>query len=67
MPICRAVSIPFALQSAHPNAVHGRDVEEEHHPLPKDWVRALIRKAKAKGVEFDWVNCGLCVDERAIA
>ena len=62
-----AVSIPFALQSAHPNAVHGRDVEEEHHPLPKDWVNALIAKAKAKGVKLDWVNCGLCVDERGVA
>jgi tRNA 2-thiouridine synthesizing protein D len=57
----------LALQSAHPNAVHGRDVEEEHHPLPKDWVSALMAKAKAKGVELDWVNCGLCVDERAMA
>ena len=53
-----AVSIPFALQSAHPNAVHGRDAEEEHHPLPKDWVSALVRKAEAKGVEFDWVTVG---------
>jgi len=66
LPIRRAVSIPFALQSAHSNAVHGRDVEEEHHPRPKAWVSALIAKAKAKGVELDWVNCGLCV-ERAIA
>ncbi len=47
--------------------MHGRDVEEEHHPLPKDWVSALIQKAKAKGVELDWVNCGLCVDERGVA
>jgi tRNA 2-thiouridine synthesizing protein D len=23
-----------------------------------------MQLAKEKGVEFDWVNCGLCVDER---
>ena len=30
-----AVSAPFALQKPHANAVHGRAVEEENHPLPK--------------------------------
>lgn len=59
-----AVYIPFALQQAHPNAVHGHDAEEENHPLPKDWVSAVMRAAEAKGGSVDWVNCGLCVDER---
>ena len=59
-----AVYIPFALQQAHPNAVHGHDAEEENHPLPKDWVSAVMRAAEAKGGRVDWVNCGLCVDER---
>jgi tRNA 2-thiouridine synthesizing protein D len=59
-----AVYLPFALQEPHANAVHGRDVHEEDHPLPREWVAALIEKARRKGVEFDWVNCGLCVDER---
>ena len=45
-----AVSVPFAKQAPHPNAVHGRDVAEEDHPNPKDWVQ-----------------CGLCVDERGVA
>lgn len=59
-----AVYIPFALQQAHPNAVHGHDAEEENHPLPKDWVSAVMHAAAAKGGKVDWVNCGLCVDER---
>ena len=61
-----AVCIPFAKQQPHPNAVHGRDVEEENHPLPKDWVSALIKEAERNGGKVDWVNCGLCVDERGV-
>ncbi len=59
-----AVYVPFALQAPHPNAVHGRDVEEENHPLPKDWVVAVMKEAEKNGGKIDWVNCGLCCDER---
>ncbi len=59
-----AVGLPFSKQAAHPNAVHGRDVHEEDHPLPKEWVAALMQESKANGGNLDWVNCGLCVDER---
>ena len=62
-----AVAVPFAQQAAHPNAVHGRDAAEEHHPLPKDWVSALMAAAENNGGQLDWVNCGLCVDERGVA
>lgn len=62
-----AVCLPLAAQKAHPNAVHGRAVEEEDHPLPREWVAALIAKAAERGLGFDWVNCGLCVDERGAA
>ena len=62
-----AVCIPFAQQQAHPNAVHGRDAEEEHHPLPKEWVASIMREAERNGGKLDWVNCGLCVDERGVA
>ena len=58
-----AVYLPFARQTAHPNAVHGHDAEEEDHPLPKDWIAALLREADKNGAEFNWINCGLCVDE----
>lgn len=30
-----AVSLTFARQAAHANAVHGRDVAQEDHPLPR--------------------------------
>lgn len=59
-----AVSLPFAKQRAHPNAVHGRDAEQENHPLPRKWIAALMAAAAAQGSQLRWVNCGLCVDER---
>jgi tRNA 2-thiouridine synthesizing protein D len=62
-----AVYLPFAKQTAHPNAFHGRSVEEENHPLPRVWIEALMREAAAKGAKLDWINCGLCVDERGAA
>src|SRR6267143_5366341 len=59
-----AVFLPFAKQQQHANAVHGRSLEEENHPLPRAWIAAVMKEAAAKGVKLDWVNCGLCVDER---
>jgi tRNA 2-thiouridine synthesizing protein D len=59
-----AVLLPFSRQQPHPNAVHGRDVAEENHLLTKDVVAALIAEAARAGGKLDWVNCGLCVDER---
>ena len=59
-----AVYLPFAQQKAHANAVHGRDVEQEQHPLPKDWISALHQQAESNKTSFEWINCGLCVDER---
>lgn len=59
-----AVYLPFAKQAPHANAVHGRDVEEEDHPLPREWIEALFKAAEEKGAKLDWINCGLCVDER---
>ena len=61
-----AVGLPFAKQAKHANAVHERDVEEEDHPLPREWIAALFKAAKEKGVTFNWANCGLCVDERGM-
>ncbi len=61
-----AVALPFARQAPHANAVHGRDVVEEDHPLPKDWVTSLVAEAERSGGKLDWVNCGLCVDERGV-
>lgn len=61
-----AVGLSFARQAAHPNAVHGRDAEAENHPLPRVWIAELLKLAAAKGRKLDWVNCGLCVDERGV-
>lgn len=59
-----AVNLAFAHQKPHANTVHNRSVEEEDHPLTKDWMEALYSAAKESGSKIDWVNCGLCVDER---
>jgi tRNA 2-thiouridine synthesizing protein D len=62
-----AVGLSFPKQTPHANAVHGHDVEEEDHPLPHKWVEALFAAASKSGAKLDWVNCGLCVDERGVA
>ena len=62
-----AVALPFAKQAPHANAVHGRDAATENHPLPRTWIESLLALAAARGRRLDWVNCGLCVDERGVA
>ncbi len=61
-----AVSLGFTGQKPHANSVKGTTVEQEGHPTPKDWVAALARFGDGKDGrgKLDWVNCGLCVDER---
>ena len=61
-----AVALAFAHQKAHPNAIHGCDAEQENHPLPRTWIAELTADAAARGSRLDWVNCGLCVDERGV-
>jgi tRNA 2-thiouridine synthesizing protein D len=59
-----AVLQPLSAQKPHPNAVHGCSVEEENHFIPKDAIAALMAEAEKNGGKIDWVQCGLCVDER---
>jgi tRNA 2-thiouridine synthesizing protein D len=59
-----AVNLTMKAQQPHPNPVKGTSAEQEQHPTTKDWIAALFKLAKEKGVKLDWVNCGLCVDER---
>jgi len=59
-----AVSLAVTRQKPHANAIHGRTLEEEAHPTPHAWITALADLARDKGLAFEWVNCGLCVDER---
>lgn len=61
-----AVSLSFAKQKAHANSIHGRSFDEEQHPLTKEWIKALQTFAQTKGCKLDWINCGLCVDERGV-
>ena len=59
-----AVNLTMKAQQPHPNPVKGTSVEQEQHPTTKDWVASLFKLASTKDVKLDWVNCGLCVDER---
>ena len=61
-----AVGLSFARQAPHANAVHGRDAAAENHPLPRVWVSELLQLAARRGCRLDWINCGLCVDERGM-
>src|SRR5262249_59383406 len=44
-----AVCLPFAGQKQHANAVHGHDVMQEDHPLPREWVEAVVQEAARNG------------------
>lgn len=61
-----AVALSFARQAPHPNAVHGHDAADENHPLPRVWISELLQLAASLGRKLDWLNCGLCVDERGV-
>jgi tRNA 2-thiouridine synthesizing protein D len=62
-----AVVLPFTKQSAHANAVHGHDIDEHNHPLPYVWIDEIRKVAEAAGGSLEWINCGLCADERGVA
>jgi len=59
-----AVSLTLKDQQPHANPVKGTSLEEEAHPTTRAFVAALQELAQKRGVRLDWVNCGLCVDER---
>jgi len=61
-----AAALAFAKQAPHPNPVHGKNLAEENHPTTKDQVAALLALAERSGGGIDWVNCGMCVDERGV-
>ncbi|HYC56739.1 MAG TPA: DsrE family protein [Candidatus Binatia bacterium] len=61
-----AAALAFVRQAAHPNPVHGKDLATENHPTTKEQVAALLALAADKGCKVDWVNCGMCVDERGV-
>ena len=61
-----ASGLAFAKQAPHPNPVHGKNIAEENHPTTKDQVAALLALAEKSSGKVDWVNCGMCVDERGV-
>jgi len=61
-----AVCLPLKDQAPHANPVKGTTVEEEDHPNTKNFVTALLEMGK-ESPHLNWINCGLCVDERGAA
>lgn len=61
-----AVALPYSGQAQHANPVKGTSLEQQDHPNPKRYIEALFG-AGANGAALDWINCGLCVDERGMA
>jgi tRNA 2-thiouridine synthesizing protein D len=58
-----AVSLALKDQTPHANPLKGTSVEEEEHPVTRDFVSALLELGR-DNPKLVWVNCGLCVDER---
>lgn len=58
-----AVCLPLKDQAPHANPVKGTTVEQEEHPTTKAFVSSLL-KVGGDNPLLNWVNCGLCVDER---
>lgn len=59
-----AVDLTMKEQAPHANSIKGTTLAEENHPTTKDWIAALFKLAQEKGITLNWINCGLCVDER---
>ena len=61
-----ATALTLKGQVGHPNPVKNTNLEEEKHPLSKDLVAGLFELASKNNVVLNWVNCGMCVDERGV-
>lgn len=59
-----AVTMTMRGQAPHPNPVKGTTIEQQEHPTTAGFIAALLEKGSAGGARFQWINCGLCVDER---
>ena len=58
-----AVNMTMKAQAPHPNPVKGTSVEEQDHPSTARFIAGLFELSQS-GPALDWINCGLCVDER---
>ena len=59
-----AVAMTTKNQTGHPNPVKGTSIEEEDHPSTARFIEGLFGIAGESSAKLDWINCGLCVDER---
>jgi tRNA 2-thiouridine synthesizing protein D len=58
-----AVTLALRDQAPHANPVKGTTVEQEEHPVTRNFVSSLLAIGSGNPT-LTWVNCGLCVDER---
>lgn len=58
-----AVNLTMRGQAPHPNPVKGTSIEEQDHPSTSKFIAGLFTLG-ADSPKLEWVNCGLCVDER---
>lgn len=56
-----AVNLVMTQQKQHPNPVKNQDVAQADHPTTVRAIQAIFKKA---GTNFEWISCGMCVDER---
>lgn len=58
-----AVNLTMKGQAPHPNPIKGTSIEEQDHPSTAKFIAGLFALGQSIP-KLDWVNCGLCVDER---
>ena len=58
-----AVNLTMSGQAPHPNPVKGTSIEEQDHPSTAKFIAGLFTLG-SDSPKLEWVNCGLCVDER---
>src|SRR4051812_20458594 len=61
-----AAGLAFAKQAPHPEPGARQKRRRRKPPTTKDQVTALLALAAKSGGKIDWVNCGMCVDERGV-
>ena len=59
-----AVNLTLKEQAPHPNPVKGTNVQQQDHPTTSKFIEGLFKMGAGR---LDWINCGLCVDERGTA
>lgn len=58
-----AVALTVKNQSQHPNPVKNKTAQENDHATTARFISGLF-KMSGESAKLDWVNCGMCVDER---